>query len=102
MNKLDAEKVKKLMHSIGVKHKVQDSVVNKIVNSPYRFARETIVSMELNEINNEEQFNKLKTNFIFAYLGKLYTTYSIYKKILSQKEKLIEYHNLKQNKNDIK
>ena len=89
MNKTDTDKVKKLMHSIGLKHKVQDSVVNKIVNSPYRFARETIVSMELNEINSEEEFSKLKT-------------YSIYKKILNQKEKLTEYHNLKQNKNDIK
>lgn len=102
MNKNDADKVKRLMHSIGLKHKIQDSVVNRIVNSPYRFARETIVNMELGDVNNEEEFNKLKTNFIFAYLGKLYTNYNIYKKILSQKQKLTEYHNLKQNKNEIK
>lgn len=102
MNKNDADKVKKLIHTIGLKYKLQDSVINKIVNSPYRFTRETIVSMELENIENEEDFNKLKTNFIFAYIGKLYTNYSIYKKILNQKQKLIEYHNLKQNKNDIK
>lgn len=102
MNNTDSEKVKQLMHRIGLKHNIQDAVINKIVNSPYRFARETITNMDLNNINSEEDFNKLKTNFIFSYIGKLYTTYNVYKKLLNQKNKLKEYHNLKQNKNDIK
>lgn len=102
MNKVDNDKVKSLMHKIGLKHNLQDSVINKIVNSPYRFTREVIVNMGLESINNEEDFNKLKTNFMFMYIGKLYTTYNIYKKLLNQKSKLKEYHNLKQNKNEIK
>lgn len=102
MNKVDNDKVKSLIHKIGLKHNLQDSVINKIVNSPYRFTREVIVNMNLESINNEEDFNKLKTNFMFMYIGKLYTTYNIYKKLLNQKSKLKEYHNLKQNKNEIK
>jgi hypothetical protein len=101
MNKVDSDKVKLLMHKIGLKHHLQDSVINKIVNSPYRFARETIVNIKLDGIEDEVEFNKLKTNFIFAHLGKLYTTYNVYKKLLKQKDKLKEYHNLKQNKNEI-
>jgi len=102
MNKVDEDALKKLIHTIGLKHNLQDSIINKIVNSPYRFARETITNIDIENIKDEDEFNKLKTNFLFAYIGKLYTSYSIYTKILKQKDKLKEYHNLKQSKNEIK
>ena len=101
MNKVDSDKVKSLIHRIGLKNHLPDSVINKIVNSQFRFARESIVDIKLEGIENEEDFNKLKTNFIFIGLGKLYTNYNVYKKLLNQKDKLKEYHNLKQNKNEI-
>jgi len=81
MSRLDEDKVKLLIHKIGLDYKLQDEVIKKIVNSPYKFTRETIANLDVNPEITEEEFNKLKTNFIYLYIGKLYTSYDIYKKL---------------------
>jgi hypothetical protein len=81
MGRLDEDKVKLLIHKIGLDYKLQDEVIKKIVNSPYKFTRETIANLDVNPEITEEEFNKLKTNFIYLYIGKLYTSYDIYKKL---------------------
>lgn len=81
MSKLDEDKVKLLIHKIGLDYKLQDEVIKKIVNSPYKFTRETIANLDVSPDITEEEFNKLKTNFIYLYIGKLYTSYDIYKKL---------------------
>lgn len=91
-NKVDEDKVKMLIHKIGLKHNLQDSVINKIINSPYQFTRETIKSLELDNIKSEEDFEKLKVNFIYLYLGKLYTNYDKLVKREKMKEGLIKYN----------
>lgn len=91
-NKVDEDKVKILIHKIGLKHNLQDSVINKIINSPYQFTRETIKSLELDNIKSEEDFEKLKVNFIYLYLGKLYTNYDKLVKRNKIKEGLIKYN----------
>ena len=101
MDQLDDIKIKMLIHKIGLNHNLQDAIINKIVNSPYKFTRETITNLNVEGITTEEEFNKLKTNFMYTYIGKLYTNFSIFNKYKLQREKLIEYHKLKQeNKND--
>jgi hypothetical protein len=95
---MNDDKVKLLIHKIGLKHRLQDSVVNKIVNSPYKFTRETITNLNVDGIETEEEFNKLKTNFMYIYIGKLYTNFNIFKKQKMQGEKLAEYHNLNKQK----
>lgn len=94
-NKVDEDKIKALIHRIGLKYNLQDSVVNKVINSPYQFTRETIKNLELENITTEEEFNKLKTNFIYLYLGKLYTSYDKYVKNKNLKEGLIKYNKKK-------
>jgi hypothetical protein len=81
MGRLDEDKVKLLIHKIGLDYKLQDEVIKKIVNSPYKFTRETIANLDIDPEITEEEFSKLKTNFIYLYIGKLYTSYDIYKKL---------------------
>lgn len=95
---MNDDKVKLLIHKIGLKYNLQDNIINKIVNSPYKFTRETITNLNIDDIETEEDFNKLKTNFIYMYIGKLYTNFSIFKKQKTQGEKLVEYHNLNNKK----
>jgi len=97
-NKVDDDKVKVLIHKLGLKYNLQDNVINKIINSPYQFTRETIKSLELENIESEEDFKKLKTNFIYLYIGKLYTNYDKYIKNKKMKEGLIKYNNEKNEK----
>jgi len=93
MDKVDENKVKALIHSIGLKYGLQDAIITKIVNSPGKFARETIVKLDFNNIETQEQFDELKLNFIFKYWGKLYTTFERYNRINRQSEKLKEFNN---------
>ena len=83
---IDDKKVKALIHSLGLKYGLQDDVINKIVNSPYKFTRETISNMELEHIQSEEELEKIKTNFIYSYIGKLYIKFYFILKIRQLKE----------------
>jgi hypothetical protein len=77
MNKTDDDKIKALIHRIGLKYNLQDEVIRKIISSPYKFTREKISELQVNDDMTEEEYNKLKTNFIYLYIGKLYTTFDI-------------------------
>lgn len=83
---IDDKKVKALIHSLGLKYGLQDDVINKIVNSPYKFTRETISNMELDHVQSEEELEKIKTNFIYSYIGKLYIKFYFILKIRQLKE----------------
>jgi len=91
-DEIDSAKIKALIHSIGLKYNLQDKVVNTIVNSPYRFARETIKDLDFTNIETEEDIEKMETNFIFKYLFKYYTNFRIYNNKIKQKERLTEYN----------
>lgn len=99
MKSKDEDKIRALIHRIGLKYNLQDKVINKIINSPYQFTRETIKNLEFENIESEEDFNRLKTNFIYLYIGKLYTTYERYIKNKKMKEGLIKYNKNKNEKN---
>lgn len=77
MIKPDEDKINKLIHSLGLKYNLQDEVIKKIINSPYKFTRNKISELQINDDITQEEYNKLKTNFIYLYIGKLYTTYDI-------------------------
>lgn len=96
MSDVNENKVKLLIHRVGLKHNLQDAVINKIINSQYKFVRETITNLDVENITTEEEFNKLKTNFMFMYIGKLYTNFSIFNKYKKQTEGLKNYHKNKQ------
>lgn len=73
---LDKKKILDLIHSIGLKYQLSDEVIKNIVNSPYLFANNIIKQLDIREVETEEEFNKLKTNFYFKSLGKLHIPYS--------------------------
>ena len=65
MDNIDDTFVKMLIHKIGLKHNLRDNVITKIVNSPYKFTKDTITSIDVSSISSEDEFDKLKTNFIY-------------------------------------
>ena len=46
-----------------------------ICDSWATFIRNTIVDLDFDDIQNEEEFKELKTNFNIPYIGKLYTSF---------------------------
>lgn len=87
MSKPDDDRVKMLIHSIGLKYNLQDEVIRKIIASPYRFARETIKALDIRDDITEEEYNELKTNFNLPSIGKLYSNYEVFKKHKKIKER---------------
>jgi hypothetical protein len=94
------DKVKSLIHKIGLKYHIGDIITNKIINSQYRFVRDKITNLNIEGIETEEEFNKLKKNFIFLYLGKIYASYHTFKRHKAHKEKISNYHSLNKKKNE--
>ena len=80
MNEIDqisVDKIKTLTHKIGLRYNLRDEIITKIINSPYKFTRDKISHLEMNDDITEEEYNKLKTNFIYPFLGKLYTNFDM-------------------------
>ena len=81
------DKIKILIHRLGLQYNLKDDEIRKIVNSPYKFTRETISKLDINPDTTEEEFNKLKTNFIYVSTGKIYTSFEIFNKFKNLKQK---------------
>lgn len=71
MSKNDDLIVSSIIHSIGLKNNMVDSVVREIVEAQFRLAYQEIRKIDLSS-TQEETINELKTNFYFKYLGKLH------------------------------
>jgi hypothetical protein len=71
-NKIDNKKIKDLIHKLGLKYKLSDDVIKEIVESPYEFGSIIIKKLELDELENIEQLDDIKTNFMFTGFSKLY------------------------------
>lgn len=100
MDNIDDTAIKLLMHKIGLKNHLVDDVIAKIVNSPYKFTRQTIAELNIDNVNSKEDFNDLKTNFLYKYIGKVYTSYETICTNRIRSEKLIEYHKLNKENNE--
>jgi hypothetical protein len=85
MIKVDHDKVKILIHRIGLKYHLKDDDIRKIITSPYLFARETITDLSIDDNISENDFNKLKTNFIFPKIGKFYVKYNVVRRYQNKK-----------------
>lgn len=75
MSKIDKLKLKKLRHHLGLKYGLSDDKIEEITNSPYEFTANKIRELDLSSIKTEEEFNKLKTNFIYTSFFKLIIDY---------------------------
>lgn len=93
-----ADIVKKVAQDTGL----SEDVVNKTYKAFWLYIRTTISQLPLKNNLNEEDFNKLKTNFNIPSLGKLtcnYQRYSGVKKRFDHIKKLRE-KNYEKNQND--
>lgn len=73
LNEVNKRKESAIIHTIGLNNNLRDEEVREMVESQFRFMYETIRGMDLDNMTPEE-IDKLKTNFFFKYLGKVYTT----------------------------
>lgn len=69
------EAIKCISNRLGI----SQEVVKSAYESYWKFIRTKITDLPLKEDLNEEQFNKLRTNFNVPSIGKLTCTYSRYK-----------------------
>lgn len=81
MNEVDNNKIKTLIHRIGLLNNLTDAEVSSIVYSQFRFTKDTIKNMQIEELNDED-VDKLKKTFYYKYIGKFYTTSDIIKRKL--------------------
>jgi hypothetical protein len=79
MKKSDDEKIKQILHRVGLNNNLRDDDVRKIFESQFKFTYDTIRELELKEIT-EEELDNLKTNFQYKYIGKLFINKEILKK----------------------
>jgi hypothetical protein len=100
MDNIDDTAIKLLIHRVGLKHHLVDSIINKVVNSPYKFTKETIAALDIDKVKSKEDFNDLKTNFLYKYIGKLHSSHAAICNHRSRSKKLIEYHKLNKENNE--
>ena len=90
---MDKDKV--LAHiftDLAKKHKLKITQIEDIFDSQFRFIFTTISALDFSNINSEEEFNKLKTNFNIPCIGKLHSSYKFLEYVRDKKKKAIEYH----------
>lgn len=92
-NSIKMEKeIDKEYHILGLKYKLSDYIIKNIIKSQYEFIRKEIVNIDFHNTKTEEEFNKLKTNFILKHLGKIYTNYKLLERIQKQSETVTKYN----------
>lgn len=78
--------VLRLYHKVGLETRVRDAFVKEIIESQYKFTKEKINELKFEERITEEEFDKIKTNFSFKYIGKLYTNYRLVTNVLKRRQ----------------
>ncbi len=72
MSSNDEKKIKRLIHKLGLKYKLLDEDIKNIIESPYEFSAKIIKGLDLDSLNNEEELNNIKTNFMYTGFAKFY------------------------------
>ena len=62
-------------------YNLPESVVEEIFNNQFKFYKEKVEEIPINEIQTEEEFNKFKTKFYFKHIGKMYINWRRVEKI---------------------
>ena len=88
MSKIDEKKLKLLIHKIGLKYNLSDSIIKNIVESPYEFTYNTIKDLKLTGDETKEEFEELKTHFLYKGFGKLYIDYNLFERKQKQSKNI--------------
>lgn len=94
-SKIDEQKLKALVHRLGLKYNIRDEDIQKIVDAPYIFASQTIRDLELSNVKTEEDLDQLKTNFYFKCLFKLYVPFN---RVCRRNKQKVTYKKINRNR----
>lgn len=94
MSKLiNDKKLLALYHKVGLMNNLTDAEIKQIAESPYEFTKLKLDILDLDAIETEEDFSKVKTNFIYKFLGKLHTSFAMISRKKKQSETYKEINN---------
>ncbi len=83
---MERDKYELLLERLAYKYDKPVKVIKKIVESQFEFiAKEQISKIDFNQVNTEEEFNKLKKNFNIKYLFILNPNWKILQRIKKRK-----------------
>ena len=85
MDKINQKKVDALIHKLGLKYKLSDSVIKELVESPYEFSALIIKKLTLDELEDYKEIENIKTNFMYSGFAKLFINPLALKKRLIKK-----------------
>lgn len=75
MTRYESKKVNDLIHSIGLKYNLTDKEAKEVIESQFKFIRETMDKLDIDSKSLEElDFNKIKTNYMVRHIGKIHAT----------------------------
>lgn len=72
---------------VGKELGLDPKLVERVYNEYWRFVKETIIGLDLDDVMPKEEFDKIKTSFNLPSLGKLGIRYTRYCKINNTKKK---------------
>ena len=84
MNKIDQNKVKRLIHKLGLKYRLPDKLLKELVESPYEFSAEIIKKLKLDDLTKEEELEEVKSNFMYTGFAKLFINPAAFKKRINK------------------
>lgn len=71
----------KIIKELAYKHNLPEEKVKEIIKSPFVFIRNTIKSINFENVKTEEEFNNKVKNFNIPHIGKLYGSFFNFKRI---------------------
>lgn len=86
--------MKEAVRKVAKKLNMTEKDVENVYKAYWKFIKHTIENLPLKEIESEDEFKELRTNFNLPYLGKLYCNWISVKK----QEEYIRTYGLKHKK----
>lgn len=77
MSSANTLEIKRLAEKYGY----HPSEITKMIKSPYEFITKVLKELELPRDLSEEEFNKVTKNFNIPSIGKLHSSYKVYKRL---------------------
>lgn len=70
-----SKELKRIIKLVSIETKISESTIEVIYRTYWEFIKDTFETLPLKSLENEEEFNKLKTSINLPSLGKLYVTW---------------------------
>ena len=78
--------MKKIYKKVAEELGIPQSTVEDVYNAYWQFIKDTIEKLPLKEVNTDEEFSRLRTNFNIPFIGKLYCNLEDWRKAKNREE----------------